>query len=230
MKNQIFTKRKLSQSITQYALLTVLILAVGGYFAFQHYNEYQAARDAMQKESSQLLDLRAQAEQSKSSYLALKKDLDAQNAGINQSIELILPANEDFTNLARQLDKYFLDTRLTVSPMFLSNLSFAQPNTQGNEFAILPFSMSLTGTENGLKDFLEYVENSGDLNEKSRLLDFANLSLSYSSEESTPDGESGLDLSTAVPSSLAPARNVNVSLGMRAYFQKPIEDLNNSSN
>lgn len=230
MKNQIFTKRKLSQGITQYVLITVLIALLGAYFGYQNYVEYQSARAALALENEKLLELRGTAEQTKTSYLTLKKELDAQNAGINQSIELILPSNEDFTDLARQLDKYFLNTNLTVNPMFLSNLSFAQPNTQGAEFAVLPFSISLSGTENGLKEFLRYVENSGDLNDKTRLLDFSDINLSYISEEASPEGALSGESTALTPSSLAPARKVNASLGMRAYFQKPLELANSPAN
>lgn len=224
MKNQIFTKRKLNQMITQYALVTLVILALGGYFGYQHYTEYQAARTALAEESKNLTDIKASADVAKTNYLALKKDMDAQNAGVNQSIEKILPSNEDFTDLARELDKYFLNTRATVSPMFLSNMSFSAPDTGGAEFAVLPFTMSISGDEQGFKSFLEYVENSGDLNDGTRLLDLTNVTLSYSTpEQSTNSNAYGETVSNI----LNPIRQINASLNLNSYFQKPI-DVNSS--
>lgn len=220
MKNQVFTKRKLSQVITQYSLITLLVLALGGYFGYQHYTEYQASRAALDKESRILTELKASADVAKTTYHALKKDMDAQNAGVNQSIEKILPSNENFTDLARELDKYFLNTRATNSPLFLSNLTFSSPNTQGAEFAILPLSMSMSGDEQGLIAFLEYVENSGDLNAKTRLLDFSSINLSYSTTESTTGLTEYVD---TVANILNPVRTINASLNLRAYFQKPID-------
>lgn len=220
MKNQVFTKRKLNQAITQYVLITLIILGVGGYFGFQNYTEYQAARTALNSENETLATLKASADIAKTNYYALKKDMDAQNAGVNQSIEQILPSNEDFTDLARQLDKYFLNTSATTSPMFLSNLSFSNPNTQAGELAILPFNMSISGNEDGFKKFLEYVENSGDLNAETRLLDFTSINLSYSTDQEVSP-TTGTDETTA--SVFSPVRTINASLNLRAFFQKPVE-------
>lgn len=221
MKKQIFTKRKLNQSIIQYALLCLIILAIGGFYGYIHYTEYQAASTAFETEKALLSELKADSDQAKMDYTALKKDIDAENVGVNQAIEQILPSNEDFTDLARELDKYFLNTATTANPVFLSDLRFAPPQVTGEkEFAILPFSMNISANELSLNDFLEYVENSGDLNDRTRLLDIGTLNISYQSpgSSSSPTGETATVYNPNV-------RDVSASLNMRAFFQKPVDEM-----
>lgn len=222
MKNQIFTKRKLTQSITQYALITIFILVIGGYFGYRNYTEYQAARVAYDAEMISLSELRGTAETAKTNYLYIKKEMDAENAGVNESIEKILPSNEDFTDLARSLDKYFLNTKSTANELFLSNLSFGAPLIADTEFAVLPLSMSMTGDETGFKEFLQFIEKSGDLNDETRLLDFSNVSISFTGDESPAGTENG---SAYIAS---PIRKLNASLNLKAYFQKPVEVTQNN--
>ena len=80
--------------------------------------------------------------------------------------------------------------------------------------------MSISGNEDGFKKFLEYVENSGDLNAETRLLDFTSINLSYSTDQEVSP-TTGTDEITA--SVFSPVRTINASLNLRAFFQKPVE-------
>ncbi len=220
---QVFTKRKMDQKIMQFALLTLLILGVGGYFGYMHYTEYQSAQTALGAENEKLTELRSSADKAKQDYLALKKELDTENLTVNQSIEKILPANEDFTNLARALDKYFLDTRGTAHPMFLSNLSFSETDKQDpSELAKLPFSMSISGDEDGLKAFLKNVEKSGDINEETRLLDIVSISLGFIKPTEQAGAETSTETGTTTAVYNPDVKNINSSLTLNAFYQKPV--------
>lgn len=222
MANQLVTKRHIQQGIVQYALLTIGILVIGGYFGYQHYTEYQAATTAFNVGSEKLNELKGVADKAKKDYDVLKKDMDKANSGVNESVEKILPSTENFTDLARELDKYFINTNATDSPMFLSDLRFNSPRFDTEDFATLPFSMNISGDENGLKEFLNYVETSGDLNDRSRLISIANITLSYQTpdvvEITSSDGSF-----TPVPTMFNAARMVTSSMSLNAYFQKPVE-------
>jgi hypothetical protein len=93
------------------------------------------------------------ADKIKKEYGDLKKDMDKANSGVNESIEKILPASENFTDLARDLDKYFLNTSTGAAPMFLSDLRFNAARVGAEEFAsatlptVLP-PIKEEGTEN----------------------------------------------------------------------------------
>jgi cell division protein FtsB len=226
MTNQIFSKRKLNQSIVQFAIITLVILVVGAYFGYKHYTEYQSATAALEEESAKISELKAAADQTKQSYLTLKKEMDAENVTVNQAIEQILPSNEDFTNLARELDKYFLNTANTANPMFLSNLSFDEPViANDSELAILPLKMSFDANETSFKNFLKFIENSGDLNEKTRLLDIVSITFNYVANDGSGQNPETVEGETMIPTTssyLNNIRNVSASVSLNAYFQKPV--------
>lgn len=225
MTNQLLTKRKLQQATVRYGILLVLLLAGGGYLGLINYQEYQATKTAYENEQNHLAELKGSADKEKRDFIALKKDLDSQNIGVNQSIEKILPSTEEFTNLARELDKYFLNTSGSTSPMFLSDLRFNAAKVDANaEFGLLPFNATINGDENGLKTFLNYVENSGDLNNNSRLLQIGNISLNYQSKDAAISSPTNSN-ATGNASESSVARPISASLNMNAYFQKPLEDL-----
>jgi hypothetical protein len=219
MKTQILTKRKLQQGIVRNALIIVLMLIVGGYYGYNHYQEYQAAKTAFDQGSLTLAELKGSADKTKKDYLELKKEMANANSGVNQSIEKVLPANEDFTNLARELDKYFLNTTGSLNPMFLSDLRFSSPQEKPEkEFGELPFSMNITGDEDGFKEFLNYIENSGDLNEENRLLSISSVNLTYQQENSDSNQSQDSSIQTTPM-----GRNINASLNLNAFFQKSIK-------
>lgn len=229
MQNQLVTKRKLKSSIVQYALLTLAILLVGGYFGYVHYTEYQATKEAFDQENILISQLKGSADKSKKDYLELKKSLDTQNSGLNDSIEKIMPSGEDFTNLARELDKYFLNTKTGLNPMFLSDLRFNPPVVKATEdYGTLPFSMTFSGNEAGLTEFLNYVENSGDLNNKTRLLDIDTFNLNYENDTNTAPAydENGAVItdSSSTTTPVSPEdRSITATMNLNAFYQKPVD-------
>ncbi len=213
----------MQQGIVKYALLTAGILLIGGYFGYQGVMEYQTASKALATEKVKLAELKNSADKVKQEYGDLKKDMDKANSGVNEVIDKILPSNEDFTNLARALDKYFLGTNSSQAPMFLSDLRFAAARAGTGDFSILPMAMNVNGNEVGLKNFLNFIEASGDLNDGSRLLDVATITLNYQNKQAASDEKED---STPVPASLAAPREINASVNLNAYFQKPLESNN----
>jgi hypothetical protein len=209
MAMKVLTKKKINQTIGYFLVAIVLTLAIGGYYGFNGLMEYQASNANLSEGLATLDDLRVKSDLASSNYRNLRNDLELQNSTVNQAIEKILPANENFTALARELDSYFLRNTTLANPIFLSDLRFSAPNINPEaDYAILPFAMSLNGTEAALNNFLKYVENSGDLTNQTRLLgiDTMNITFGEVAEEGPSIGN----------------RNVNVSLQMNAYFQQPI--------
>jgi Tfp pilus assembly protein PilO len=215
MAMKVLTKKKINQTIGYYIVAILLVVGIGGYYGYNGLVEYQNSSANLQEGQSALNDLRVKSDLASSNYRNLRNDLELQNSAVNQAIEKILPTSESFTALARELDNYFLRNTTLANPIFLSDLRFNTPIIQEeNNYAELPFSMSLNGTENALMNFLKYVENSGDLTNRTRLLSIDNLSISFG------------DIASEGPT--IGNRNVNVSLQMRAFFQKPISEISES--
>ena len=241
MANQIISKRKIQQATTGYGIFLFLLIAVGGYFGYVNYSEYQSSQSAIENEQAQLSQLKGSADKAKKDFFALQTDLDTKNSGVKQSIEKILPSTEDFTNLARELDDYFRQTRPTENPMFLSDIRFNQPRVdKDRDYGTLPFSMTMSGNEDGFKQFLAQIEKSGELTNdstsQSRLMDVSNINLAFvnenKSDSSTSAAASNTSNSSASTSTtgnealaaLNMVRSINVSMNLKAYFQKPLDD------
>lgn len=218
MPNVLVTKRRLQHGIVQYALLILLIVVVGGYFGYMNYGEFQAANTALAKETAVLGQLKIDQEKASSDFEKLKLQMDQSNSTVNESIDKILPPSEDFTTLARSLDKHFIDSAITANSMFLSDLRFSPSRTDAAvDYATLPFSMNISGDEDGFKQFLDYLAKTGDLNDKSRLLNLSSIALSFQ-QPTTSNGGSGA--ASAVNSFALP---ITASLNLEAYFQKPLD-------
>lgn len=212
MAMKVLTKKKINQTIGYYIVAILLTVGIGGYYAFNGFTEYQVSAANLNEGQTVLDDLRVKSDLASNNYRNLRNDLELQNSTVNQSIEKILPTNENFTALARELDSYFLKNTTLANPIFLSDLRFNSPIIQEEQnYAVLPFSMSVSGTENALMNFLKYVENSGGLSNKTRLLSIESLGISFGA------------VSTEGPT--IGNRDVNFSLQMNAYFQKPISQM-----
>ncbi len=222
--NQLITKRKLKNSLVQYSLIIALILVAGGYLGFTQYTEYQSTRIAFETGKETLDQLKSSADKAKVDYINLKKEFDQSNLGINDAIEQILPPEEDFTILARALDDYFLNTKPTNHPMFLSDLKFNNPRIDNKlDYTILPFTMNISGDEEGFKEFLKYINTTGDINQKTRLLKITNIGISFQKQPSN-DLMSG-NTSSPLPNSLTSNSNlITANVQLEAYFQKPLAD------
>ncbi|MGL5830864.1 MAG: hypothetical protein ACRCZE_01820 [Candidatus Altimarinota bacterium] len=206
---KVLTKKKLNQTVGYYIVAILLTVGIGGYYGYNGFMEYQTSTANLSEGEANLNDLRVKSDLASTNYRNLRNDLELQNSTVNQAIEKILPTSENFTALARELDSYFLRNTTLTNPIFLSDLRFNTPIvTEENNYAVLPLSMSVSGTEIAVENFLKYVENSGDLTNKTRLLSIDNLGLSFGEI-----AEEGPAMGT---------RSVNASIQMSAYFQKPI--------
>ncbi len=206
IKKKSDSKKAISKKITAIFIAILVIVGVGGYFGVTGFMEYQITQAAASQTEQNLEKLQIKESQVSNDLNNLQKDFESTNQDIVDTINSIYPPNEDYTELARDLDNVFKSIG-NVDDIFLSDISFQNPIIQEEaEYAVLPFSLSLTAQEDKFKEFLQYVERTGELVQPDRILEINSISLSYREEEN----EQG-DIETSV----------NASLSMNAYFQKP---------
>ena len=129
-------------------------------------------------------------------------DQDFEN--VRNAVDGVLPSEENYTALTKTLDDFVLTLNRQSPSIFMSNLKFSQPRMDADEeYAILPFSMTLSTTRANLERFLQYTENSGSLDDASRLLDVRSITINF-------PGETGLGQEQEL---------LTVSLSLNAYFQ-----------
>ncbi|EKD64012.1 MAG: hypothetical protein ACD_51C00099G0002 [uncultured bacterium] len=123
------------------------------------------------------------------------------NTQKNDEIAGVLPLTEDLTSLNRTFDEFSIENNFTNDPFFISSISYSESSeSDDGSYMVLPFSIKIESSEDNFYKFLEYIETSGNLDNKVRLMEVVDVSinLSESSEE---------DL-------------LSFTLELNAYFQK----------
>ncbi len=203
------TLKKVKMMTSTFMVLTLLFLLVGGYFGYQNFTEFQQTQTALASAETQLEQLQEDSSKANVFYGEQKQIFDEANEEVLERVDSILPPGEEYTELARDLDGFFLAMSKTED-IFLSDVRFDQPRTDADEdYSVLPLTMSMTGTQSAFKIFLEYVENTGDLNFDDRILTIESINLNF--DRSNEEEEVIADED----------KKLNVSLQVHAYYKKP---------
>lgn len=196
----------------QYTFFIVLLLVVGGYYGFTQYQKLTEVQTALANEQEAVATLQDAKVQVVGQYQEYKKAFDDKFLQIVDSLEKVYPRNENYTELARLFDKFFQQANTGDNPVFVSDLKFGLPrNDAAKDFAILPVTMTIAGTQNNFLKFLQYIEKSGVLEDGTRLMDVRSISINFNNPGAATTLTSRPGESSAM---------INVSVGLNAYFQK----------
>jgi len=196
-----------------FQVFTVLLLIAAGTWGFFQFQKLTAAQDALAKGETEMTTLQASVDDYAQSYKDLASKAAQDNAETVNSVREVLPMEEGYTALTRALDRYAQDANTATDPFFNGSLSFGAPEIKADkDYATLPFTMSLTATRKNFDDFLRYIETSGDLDTRVRLMDIKMISLQLPTPETTTGG------STTTPG----PETLNVSFALDSYYQKPV--------
>jgi len=122
-------------------------------------------------------------------------------------LNYVFPQNENHTLLTRTLESFSNDLNRTKDPFLISNLQYLKPNKLEDEkFMILPFTMTIHSSHDNFIKFLKYVENSGTLSDKTRLLDIQSIIINFVSPQGSQGNTSGKD-------------EINFNVAMNSYFR-----------
>lgn len=203
MATAAIKKRGYIYSIQSYLIFGAILLGVSAYFGYQQINNYFAANDALKLEQDNLSTMQTNVAQVKTDYANLKKQYDEQIASINDALQFVLPEQEAYTNLVRIFDQFSAQNNSQGSPFFVSDVKFGTSRQDAkNDYSILPVTMTINASKSNLMKFLQFIENSGMLENKTRLMDIRSISINFSSADGAGDP------------------TLNVSLAVNAYFQK----------
>jgi len=208
-------KHNYSQSIRTYVMLIIVTAGLGGYYAYTQFAKFSAAQDALTKEQAQVTTLQGVESQTSTDFTNLKKDFDQKYSGVLESLQSVYPLEEKYTELTRLFDQFFQANNSSFNPVFLSDIRFGQARYDANaDYAILPVTMTISGTQDNFNKFLKFVENSGVLEDKTRLMDVRSISINFTSSGAAQTTATGTAAAQTVPT-------INVSVALNAYFQKP---------
>lgn len=201
--------QKLTNTYKFLAVVLVVAAGVNGYFQWQ---KLSSAQQAMVDEQTLSQNIATGVSKYNDLYGSLKKGFEEDFVGLKDAIQAVYPDQENYTILTQSLDKYMHDNSTNENPIFMSDLKFGEARIDKNkDYAVLPFSLTLTTSQENFDNFLHFVETSGALSEKVRLMDLNSISISFSESQKAETGT--LNQSKQM---------LDVSLAMNAYFQTPI--------
>lgn len=203
------------KKIRTYMGLIIITLGLAVFYGYTQYVKLSGAQNALANEQTQITTLQATETSTLSDYTNLKQSFDQKYSGVLNSLQNVYPTQENYTDLTRQLDVWFKDNNTPFDPVFMSNIQYGQARYDNAvDYAVLPVTMSITGSQDNFMKFLTYIENSGTLADKTRLMDVRSISINFSSSSDNATGQTG---------TAASKPTLDVSLGLNAYFQKPLQ-------
>ncbi|MCA9374090.1 MAG: hypothetical protein R3B71_00690 [Candidatus Gracilibacteria bacterium] len=203
-KKIVIPRKNYQRQIRTYVVVTVVIGVAALIYGFFQFQDLSTARAALEDGQTRLSEMTSFEAQIADQYATLKTAFDQDFENVRNAVDGVLPSEENYTALTKTLDDFVLTLNRQSPSIFMSNLKFSQPRMDADEeYAILPFSMTLSTTRANLERFLQYTENSGSLDDASRLLDVRSITINF-------PGETGLGQEQEL---------LTVSLSLNAYFQ-----------
>lgn len=187
------------------ASTVTLAMLTYGFFQFRF---MQAQRRAVAENKMTAVTMADELNSSKKSYDELSKAYSAVHEALAKKIASILPTDERYTDLTRQLDEYFVVNDKDGNPIFQSSLRFGKgaPVAQFPGISALPVSMNIEATRENFFKFLEFISSSGSLDTGIRLMAIKGVQLNF------PDGGELLK---------NPRQDLNFTVEMSAYYVTP---------
>ncbi|MCD6109531.1 hypothetical protein J7J83_02125 [bacterium] len=126
---------------------------------------------------------------------------------IADEVDYVFPETEKHTLLTRTLESFSNNLNRTKDPFIISNLQYLKPvKSEDESLMILPFTMTIHSSHDNFIKFLEYIENSGTLTDKTRLLNIKSIVINFVAPEGTQKNTSGKD-------------EINFNVAMNSYFK-----------
>ena len=112
-----------------------------------------------------------------------KTDLFMERRGEHLSeLEKVFPLDADKTNFTRFIDDYFFRNNFLSNEIFLKSMVYGNP-TAGDDYYVLPVSMSITSSKTNFMNFLKFVESSGAIQSNVRVMDIKSIDVTFREDE-----------------------------------------------
>lgn len=205
-------RKNYQRQIRTYTVLSVVVLLAAGVWGFFQFQELSAAQSALRDGEERLAQMQSFEAQLSEQYATLQDEFFDEFQSIRESVQGVFPSEENYTNLTEELDTFVLALNRQSPSIFMSNLKYSQPRIDEDKgYGILPFTLTLETTRSNLEQFLAFAENSGSLDEATRLLDVRSITINF-------PGQTSVALRGQQQSNL-----LSVSLTVNAYFQLPAD-------
>ncbi len=208
-KKIVVPRKNYQRQIRTYTVMTLLVLIVAGVYGFFQYQKLAEAKTALSDGQTNLSEMQAFESQISGQYTTLNAAFYEDFRDVRDAINGVMPEEENYTKITQNLDAFVIDLNRKSPSIFMSNLKFSKGRLdKENGYAVLPFTMTLSTSRDNFERMLQYAENSGSLENASRLLDVRSITLNFPGQGGT---------------ALAGDNLLDVSLSVNAYFQLPTD-------
>lgn len=199
------------KSLRSYTILMTAVLIATAIYTWLQYQKFMGMQQALAQEQAYSASLQTSANKISNQYKEQEKLFQENFSNILASIDEVYPHEQNYTKIIRTLEDFEQANNTPANPLLMSNFQLSQPRTDTKkDYMILPFTLNLTTTRDNFDKFLHFIENSGNLEDKSRLLDIRSISISFNAMQNSARPVSAVKL-------------LNVSVALQAYFQKTPE-------
>lgn len=191
-----------------YFFLALALLAGSAWYGITQWQVVQASTQAILDNESRLVKLSTELETNKTEFQVLADEHAKKQEALAKTINEILPDDENYTDLTRLFDDFFAELDRPGNPILSSSLRFGKgaPEKTLPGLSVLPASMNLEATRDNFFRFLDFVNQSGSLDNGRRLMEINSIQLNFPEE-----GEVLQD----------PTQLINFTVDMTAYYQTP---------
>jgi len=206
-------RKNYPRSIRTYMAFTMIVLIAAGVYGFLQLQKLTAAQTALAKGVSTSEQLAVSVDNFSESYVDSKKTFDEDFASILNSVEGVLPLEEDYTDLTRLLDDFVQKNNTTLNPISLNNISYGAAQMIEDNYSVLPVTLTISASRDNFENFLRFIFGSGALQERTRLMDIQAISINFAAQRQ------------GLAATIGEEALLNISIQLNAYFQaSPIED------
>lgn len=198
----IATKREETQ-VKSYAVLCGILLISFGIFFYAKWQEYSVISTVVDKNKTLISALKEEGANEKAVFETNKSGFNQLKTEIETNLAEVFPASDAYTELTRKMDSFEQKLSSKDSVFEVSNIEY-QTVTKKDNYSVLPMRMTIKSSKDNFEKFLHYVETSGSLSDKIRLMDISSIKLNF---------ENNSDLSGKQ------AEVLNFSVQINAYFQ-----------
>lgn len=206
MAKQAFYKNRRFQ-IQIYGILSVILFLIIGYFSYTNIMKMLDMRATSASYEDLHSSLTVSENRVEEEYLSVREENKELAQQIQNELQFVFPKNENHTVLTRTLDQLSNDLNRSLEPFMMNNLQYMAPkDAEDDGYMVLPLKMTIHSSYNNFFAFLRYVQNSGSLRDKTRLLDMPSIVINFVSPSGTEGNISG-------------QKEINFNVSANAYFR-----------
>lgn len=219
MSNYQLILQRQKKSLKAYAILCLALIIGIGAHAYFKWSDYTRFKTATTLNQTEVKKLNTDVNNKNVAYQKAHEDYDKLTGTIESGLKEVFPQSDNYTELNRAFDNLEASLNRAKSLFVISSIDYQDVAvSEDGTYRYLPLRMNIVSSPENFTKFLQYIEESGSLNEKVRLMDIQSIHLSFGDSEES-GGSQGLGGNGETGVSATEGSTITFSVKIHAYFQ-----------